>query len=105
MNNKWLTACLILVLTAIWITAISTPASLQPCGSGDRTGNGPFASIIYTAPSESLLLAFDNGYVYEYHHVPRYVYRAFAASTRKGAFYNDHIRGRYPVSRCTAMDH
>jgi hypothetical protein len=53
-------------------------------------------SFDYDAARNELSITFVSGKVYIYQLVPRQVYEAFHAAPSKGAFFNQHIRDRYP---------
>lgn len=44
----------------------------------------------------TLTIEFNNGRVYDYHHVPDRVYMGLMNAGSKGSYYNRYIRGRYP---------
>ena len=56
----------------------------------------------YDEPRNELTIRFVTGKVYVYALVPAAVAGAFAAALSKGAFFNDHIRDRYPHRKCKA---
>jgi hypothetical protein len=43
----------------------------------------------------TLTVEFHTGRIYDHPGVPHSVYAAFMHASSKGAFYNQHIRGRY----------
>ena len=43
----------------------------------------------------TLTVEFNSGRVYDHPGVPEAVYEAFMRASSKGAYYNQHIRGRY----------
>ena len=53
-------------------------------------------SFDYDAARNELSLTFVSGKVYIYQLVPRQVYEAFRTAPSKGAFFNEHIRDRFP---------
>jgi hypothetical protein len=57
------------------------------------------ATIIYDAARQTLWLEFRNGAVYVYSSVPSQVHQALLRADSKGAYFNRHIRGRFPYLR------
>ena len=53
-------------------------------------------SFDYDAVRNELSITFVSGKIYVYQLVPRHVFEAFRAAPSKGAFFNQHIRERYP---------
>lgn len=53
----------------------------------------------YCPERQVLTLEFRQGYAYRYRGVPPECFAAFKATRAKGAFYNDHIRGRFEMER------
>ena len=51
----------------------------------------------YAPLSQTLVVRFRSGAVYEYAHVPPALVRLFRRSQSKGKFFNALIRGRYAV--------
>lgn len=57
------------------------------------------SSVGYDPESETLEVEFTSGGIYEYHGVPRKVFRALMAAPSKGQFLAKRIRGQYESSR------
>ncbi len=53
------------------------------------------ARYSYDPDTETLLVVFVSGMVYEYYHVPPSVYLDMKMSGSKGTFLNLHIKGKY----------
>ena len=53
------------------------------------------AAIKYDVGSSTLPVIYVSGSVYEYKNVPEEVYTAMKTSFSKGAFLNQHIKGKY----------
>ena len=58
-----------------------------------------FRATAYDANTRRLTLEFRNGYAYCYDGVPPTIYAAFLRANGPGAYYNQHIRGRYAMTR------
>ena len=56
------------------------------------------ASMRYSSPA-TLDLRLRNGATYRYFTVPRHVADGLAAAASKGAYFNRHIKGRFPYQR------
>ena len=56
------------------------------------------ASIGYSDEA-ALDIEFNSGALYRYFQVPRRTFEAFLADESKGAFFNRHIKDRYPYAR------
>ncbi|WP_207510370.1 KTSC domain-containing protein [Longitalea luteola] len=57
------------------------------------------AKIGYERSNASLEVEFHNGTVYQYFDVPEQIWEAFKASSSKGQFLNDIIKGQFRYSR------
>jgi len=57
------------------------------------------AAIKYDRQSSTLTVLYVSGLVYDYKNVPEKVYEAMKASFSKGAFLNQHIKGKYPFEK------
>lgn len=57
------------------------------------------ATIAYEAAHQTLWLEFRGGGVYVYSSVPSEVHQALLLADSKGAYFNRHIRGRFPYLR------
>jgi hypothetical protein len=57
------------------------------------------ASITYNALSSTLRVMYVSGTVYDYKNVPEQVYVAMKSSFSKGAFLNQHIKGKYSFEK------
>ncbi|MBU1693502.1 MAG: KTSC domain-containing protein [Verrucomicrobia bacterium] len=55
--------------------------------------------VYYRADQGTLTLGFRSGPIYEYSSVPASVFHGLMDTQRKGAFYNQRIRGRFPSRR------
>ncbi|NMM42708.1 KTSC domain-containing protein [Pseudoalteromonas arctica] len=58
-----------------------------------------FSHIGYSTINKILDLKFESGSVYRYYNIPILVWDEFYYSTSMGKFYNDNIRGQYPVDK------
>ncbi|MEO8071471.1 MAG: KTSC domain-containing protein [Acidobacteriota bacterium] len=56
-------------------------------------------AIGYEPATSRLEVAFVNGGVYRYHHVPAAVHAAFLAAESKGQFLNGVVKPNYPVAQ------
>jgi lysyl-tRNA synthetase class 2 len=54
------------------------------------------ADIEYDADHARLTVTFTTGRIYDYYAVPADVVAAFQSAASKGAYFNIHIRDRYP---------
>jgi hypothetical protein len=70
------------------------------CRSQRRTAvvSSLLASIAYSADA-TLELHFRRGALYRYFAVPHTVFQALVAARSKGAYFNRHIRNRFPYQR------
>jgi len=50
-----------------------------------------------------LAVQFRDGAFYYYHGVPLSLFQALLHATSKGAYFNLHIRGRFPYSKAAGM--
>jgi hypothetical protein len=57
------------------------------------------AAIKYDIPSSTLRIIYVSGVVYDYKNVPEEVYKAMKSSFSKGAFLNQHIKGKYEYEK------
>ena len=57
------------------------------------------ATTAYVAADQTLWLEFRCGAVYGYSSVPSEVHQALLLADSKGAYFNRHIRGRFPYFR------
>lgn len=62
-------------------------------------GHPIFRAIAYDPRQRVLVLEFRQGYAYRYREVPPECFNAFRSDRAKGVFYNDRIRGIYPMER------
>jgi len=53
----------------------------------------------YRPEDRALLVTFTSGRRYAYFAVPAPLYQKTQTSSSKGAFFNAHIRGRFPYAR------
>ena len=58
--------------------------------------------LAYDAERNELTVSFVSGRVYVYSLVPLAVFAAIEATGPKGAFFNQHIRDRYPFRKAKA---
>ena len=49
--------------------------------------------------SGTLTIAFHNGGVYEYYHVPPSEYDGLMSASSHGKYFHAHIKGRYPYRK------
>lgn len=56
-------------------------------------------AIGYDTDSAQLEVIFTGGGIYRYHDVPPELFERFLASDSKGAFFYDHVRGRFAHHR------
>jgi KTSC domain len=59
-------------------------------------------ALAYDADRNELTVALAGGRIYVYSLVPPAVYAALEATASKGAFFNQHIRDRYPFRKAKA---
>ncbi len=57
------------------------------------------ASVGYAPRTRTLEVRFTSGSVYRYFGVSRRVYAELLAASSKGAYFNRHIRDRFPYAR------
>jgi hypothetical protein len=57
------------------------------------------AHMEYIAETEILRITFVSGLVYDYLHVPLFLYEKMKASKSKGIFLNRHIKGKYEYEK------
>lgn len=69
-----------------------------PQSNRTPVASSSIASIGYSDEA-SLDVEFRSGAVYRYFAVPKLTFEAFLAVDSKGAFFNEHIKGRYPYVR------
>jgi hypothetical protein len=64
--------------------------------------NKPRSSVIsdfdYDGSREKLYITFISGKTYVYNRVPPQTYEGLATASSKGAFFNQHIKDRYPYA-------
>ncbi|SFE84693.1 KTSC domain-containing protein [Chitinophaga sp. CF118] len=53
------------------------------------------AHMKYDSVKQILRITFVSGLIYDYLHVPEYVYNRMKAAKSKGIFLNRHIKGKY----------
>lgn len=56
-------------------------------------------SIGYDRAHALLEVEFSSGKIYQYEGVTAEIARAFVSAESKGAFFNEHVRDRYPAVR------
>jgi hypothetical protein len=54
------------------------------------------ATVGYNSWSGTLVVVMRSGQSYEYHNVPYSVYIGLITASSPGAYYNEHIKGKYP---------
>jgi len=59
-------------------------------------------ALAYDADRNELTVGFASGRVYVYSLVPPAVFAALEATASKGAFFNQHVRDRYPFRKAKA---
>jgi hypothetical protein len=59
-------------------------------------------ALAYDAERNELTVSFVSGRVYVYSLVPPAVFAALEATASKGAFFNQHVRDRYPFRKAKA---
>ncbi len=57
------------------------------------------AAINYDVHSSTLRVIYVSGIVYGYKNVPEEIYTAMKTSFSKGAFLNQHIKGKFPFEK------
>lgn len=65
----------------------------------ERVDSSAISSVGYDPESETLEVEFTSGAVYEYHGVPRKVFRSLMAAPSKGQFLAKRIRDRYAFAK------
>jgi KTSC domain-containing protein len=58
-----------------------------------------FASVGFSADSNTLEVEFVDGKIYRYFAVPERVYLEFMQAGSKGNYFREHIRDKYPYKR------
>jgi hypothetical protein len=61
-----------------------------------QSGNHELAG--YDAPSQTMVVQFKNGGVYEYRGVPQEIYDQYSQSESQGSFFSRNIKGRYTTN-------
>ncbi len=56
-------------------------------------------SVGYNPMSETLTIQFHYGHIYEYYHVPQYVYNGLMLASSKGEYHHRYIKNSYPYKR------
>ena len=56
-------------------------------------------ALAYDADRNELTVGFASGRIYVYSLVPPAVFAALEATASKGAFFNQHVRDRYPFRK------
>jgi len=56
-------------------------------------------SVGYDPATRTLELEFHSGGLYRYSGVPESIYEDFMQAVSKGAYFHDHIKGRFPDRR------
>lgn len=57
------------------------------------------ASVGYEPEVSTLEIEFRTGAAYQYFAVPRHIFDGLLGAQSKGAFFNEHIKSRYPFRR------
>lgn len=60
------------------------------------------AHMEYIAEAEILRITFVSGLIYDYLHVPQYMFDKMKASKSKGIFLNRHIKGKYEYEKVSS---
>ena len=60
------------------------------------------AHMEYNAETQVLRITFVSGLIYDYLHVPPYMYDKMKAAKSKGIFLNRHIKGKYEYEKVTS---
>ncbi len=61
------------------------------------------ATVAYDAARQVLQLAFRDGTLYCYLHVPAAVYQSLLLARSKGVYFNREIRNRYPSAKMASL--
>jgi hypothetical protein len=61
-----------------------------------RVSSSAIAAVGYDPTTMRMKIHFVQGHTYDFCRVPAHVFNGILNATSKGAYYNDHIRGRYP---------
>jgi hypothetical protein len=61
-----------------------------------RVSSSAISSIGYDPTTMRMKIHFMQGHTYDFCHVPAHVFNGLLNAVSKGAYYNDHIRDRYP---------
>lgn len=61
-----------------------------------RVRSSAISAIGYDAQAKRLKIRFVQGHTYDFCGVPAHVFNGLMQAGSKGAYYNDHIRDRYP---------
>jgi len=70
--------------------------SILDFGSMVALDSSFIAGASYNPLSGTLVVFMRSGASYPYHHVPYSVYIGFITAPSPGAYYNAHIKGKYP---------
>jgi lysyl-tRNA synthetase class 2 len=80
--------------------ALKRAAEKATHGTPDERSGRVISSVVanvkYDRPSRTLDIRFVTGRVYRYADVPPEMYAGLLRAESKGAFFNGHIRDRYP---------
>ena len=61
-----------------------------------RVASSAIAAIGYDAATRRMKIQFLAGHTYDFCGVPASIFEGLLRAGSKGAYYNDHIRDRYP---------
>jgi hypothetical protein len=53
-------------------------------------------AVGYDPNSMQMRILFEQGHAYDFCGVPAHIHRGLMEAASKGAYYNDHIRDKYP---------
>jgi hypothetical protein len=61
-----------------------------------RVSSSAIVAIGYDSATMRMKIQFTAGHTYDFCRVPEGVFNGLLRASSKGAYYNDHIRDRYP---------
>ena len=65
----------------------------------DKVNSSNLRAVGYNPMTETLTIQFHSGSIYEYYHVPLYVYTGLMSAPSKGKYHHRHIKNSYRYHR------
>ena len=56
-------------------------------------------SVGYNPMTETLIIQFHSGHIYEYYHVPQHIYEGLIFAPSKGKYHHRYIKNSYAYTR------